>query len=297
MNTEIISQEIKNNISTTFTFSKPVQQFFVGFSRCLIQYPFPDHHVKEITIDLTKAQKSNNKVIVEPKLILKDTGNHSESQDSCITVVVIATIGEGNPLFQMKRSVKTDIDYELPPNDPILVKSALSLSFVQFPASDHHLQKYYSIIKTVIEPSKFNLKGESFLKDNTSNSGKGKVFGSVLIYTGNDSKLLSADFSSKEIGSSGLVCFGESFDGFDPMNYSLACFITRYKVSFKKSEDHHLLLFDVSAEIGENKIFEKEGSLYAELNLKSYLSDNGKNQFNIPHNSVNGFVIALNNKE
>lgn len=123
------------------------------------------------------------------------------------------------------------------------------------------------------------------------------MFGSVLIYSGNDSKLLSADFNSKEIGSSGLVCFGEAFEGFDPMNYSLACFITRYKVSFKKSEDHHLLLFDVAAEIGENKIFEKEGSLYAELNLKSYLSDNGKNQFNIPHNSVHGFVIALNNKE
>ena len=39
-----------------------------------------------------------------------------------------------------------------------------------------------------------------------------------------------------------------------------------------------------------------ENKIYAKLELKSFLTDNGEHKFDIPHNSVSGFVIAIKNK-
>lgn len=296
MNMEILSAEIKTNNSYKFLFSKPVQQFFVGFSRCVIQYPSPDHHVKEITIDLTNSNKFQNEVEVKPKLILSDTSNHTESYYSFITVVVMAIVEDGNPNVYMRNSVKINVAYDLPAENIKFIKSSLTLSFVQYPASDHHVYKYSSNIKPVLESTSFSLKGQSLISDLGGNSGKGKVFGNTLIYCGDDQKIIWADFDSRNIGNSGTICFGEFSEGFQADDYQLACFINGYKLSYTGPVDHHLLKFDIAAELSDNKLILNDGKIYANLDLKSFLIDNGKNQSDIPHNYIQGFVIAFNNK-
>ena len=292
MNIEILSAETKTNKKRTFTFSKPIQQFMVGFSKCIIQYPNPDHHVKEITIDLTNSQKNNNEIIVEPKLILKDTANHEQSYYSKVTIVVIAVVDDGNPNICIFNGIKTGVKYDLLP-DNTSVKSALNLSFVQFPESDHHVYKYSSSVVPVLEEKSFSLKGLSKICDKGSNSGKGKIFGSVLTYNETDQNIMCADFDSAKLGDSGSVCLGPAPELFQNDDYIVACFISSYCLSYNKNDDHHLLKFEVSAALNDEKLVEKDGSIFANLDLKSYLTDNGKNQFNIPHNTVSGFVVAI----
>lgn len=54
---------------------------------------------------------------------------------------------------------------------------------------------------------------------------------------------------------------------------------------------------EVGAELIDRKLFVENGEAFANLRLKSFLNDNAKNSFNISHNKVSGFVIAINNKE
>ena len=94
---EILKAEVKTNEPHTFSFSKPVQQYMVGFSGYVLKYDRPDHHVREISVDLSNAVKNNNEIIVTPQLKLNDNSGHHQSAQSYITVVVIANVGDGNP--------------------------------------------------------------------------------------------------------------------------------------------------------------------------------------------------------
>lgn len=139
---EVLSAEIQTNKTHIFTFSQTVVQYMIGFSKIVIQYPNRDHHVKEVTIDLTHSNQSNNEILVTPKLVMKDINGNNESNQSTIIVVVIATIGYGNANIYLLNNVKPDLEYVTPLPTASFVKSAIISSTVQYPKIDHHLCKY-----------------------------------------------------------------------------------------------------------------------------------------------------------
>ena len=261
------------------------------------EYLLTDHHVKRISIDLSDTRLNGTEIIVEPHLNLNDNDRkHTESLVSSIFITVIAIIGEGNPYFHMISEVKAHSIIELPQNT-VFVKSTLTTADVQYPAEDHHVWKYWTQITPVIEGNRCTLVGEAKLQDNGSNSGSGIAKGSVFVYAGNPQNVMCVNFDSRKLRGSGNLCFGKAPDDFQEKDYDLVCFVNRYDVSFESSDkDHHVLKVEVAANLINNCLIKDENKIYAKLELKSFLTDNGEHKFDIPHNSVSGFVIAIKNK-
>ncbi|KAK8892792.1 hypothetical protein M9Y10_030035 [Tritrichomonas musculus] len=294
MNLELLTAEVRNDEAHKFTFTRPVQQFMVGFSKFVLQFKPPDHHVKKIIVDLSDCKKNNNEVVVKPNLVLEDTGKKSKPGDMFVNVVVLASVGEGNRNVQMIDGLKINEEKDFPSNFTT-VRTALYSTFVQFPNVDHHLQKYSSIIVPYVKETTFSLNGQSMIYDKSS-SHCGKVQGSVIMYNKNDSHILCEDFDSRKYRGTGTINFGNPPQGFVPENYQIGCFIHGYELSYETGEDHHLLKIEVSIDVQDNKLFIKDGSVCANISLKAFLTDNGQNKFDIPHNIVSGFVVAFNNK-
>ena len=298
MNMEILTANVKTDESHTFSFSKPVKQFMVGFSQMNIEYPRPDHHVKQISFDLTDAKQVNNQIIVKPQLRINDNGGHKQSNQTSVTIVVIATVGDGNPNVQLYSGIKGHFKNQLSIENPTFVKSAITYSFIQYPADGHHMMRYNATVNTLVKPDSFIIRGQSFFSDRHPEHSieEGKIFGSTIVYNGNNQSVIFADFNSQNIGESGNVCFGDAVQGCNYENYEVGCFVDTFEVSFKNNTDHHVLKIELSAQLNEPKLFVNDGKVYTKLNLKSYLSDNGDNQYKIPHNKISGFLIAFNNK-
>lgn len=293
---EILSAEIKSNISHTFTFSDKVDKFIIGFSKILIEYPSTDHHLKRILYDVSNIQVNDREIVVTPKLRLNDASGNSESFDSIITVVIFATLGYKNTSVDMLTNVKTNVERILPLCNPVFYKSALSSSGVEYPDDDHHLNKYNSKIEFCLLDGSFTLKGQSTIQDRHEVSGTGEVYGSSIIYNGNDHRIMCADFDSEKVGNSGTVSFGKKHKKIHLQDYQLGCFISSFSLSFKSSEDHHVKQIEVSAELEEQNLIDQDGHLLAKINLKAFLTDNGKHHSDIPNNSVSGFILAINKK-
>lgn len=77
--------------------------------------------------------------------------------------------------------------------------------------------------------------------------------------------------------------------------YQIACFINSFDVSFKNGDDHHLKRIEVSCDLAEDKLVQEDDSIVAKVNLKSFLTDGGKNHYDVPHNIVTGYVVAFKN--
>lgn len=108
-------------------------------------------------------------------------------------------------------------------------------------------------------------------------------------------KVLCSGFRSEKVESSEFVCLGKHAKGIHLKKYKIACFISGFDLAFKHNGDHHLKRIEMSCELADDKLSKKDGSIYAQINLKSFLTNNGKNHFDIPHNSVSGFVVAFKN--
>lgn len=300
MNMEILSAEIKNNKTHIFSFTETVVQYMIGFSKFVINYPDRDHHVKEISINLTNIHQSNNEILVTPKLIMKDGSDNHETDQSMITVVVIATVGYGNPNIYLLNNVKPDINYDLPLQSISYIKSAISTTKVEIPGYDHHLCKYFSYTSLTSDYNTFMMKGDTFICDHGNNSGRGQILASAFICYSIDQRIFCADFSSETIGNSGTICLGEMPQNFNPNDYKFGIFVSEFHLSFgTEKDDHHVYKVEVSAEVCNGEVIQNE--ICAKINLKSFLTDNGKNgevnKSYIPHNKVSGFVIAFNNKK
>lgn len=295
MNMEVLTAEIKNNEPHTFTFSKPVNQYMVGFSKFVLQYKPPDHHVKKIVIDLSDCKQEGNNVTVKPNLIIDDTSKKSKPGDSSVNIVVLATVGEGNQNVQLHDGINANFENTLP-SESATIKSAIFSTNVQFNGEDHHLALYQSAVLPSLEGNKYQLTGNATIKDKHQ-ANTGQVRGSVIIYNKNDPNVLCQDFDSRTTSCFGPFYFENVPQGIRPENYQVACFIHGYQVSFKEGEDHHVLKIEVSAELPENKFEIKDGKPCVTLKLNAFLADGSKNQFNTPHNVVTGFVVAFNNKQ
>lgn len=295
---EILSASVKTDESYTFSFSKPVQQFMVGFSQCNIEYPRPDHHVKQISLDLTDVKQANNEVTIKPQLRINDNGGHRQSPQSSITIVVLATVGDGNPNVQLFSNVKGYFKNDFSIEDPTFAKTALTYSFIQYPSDGHHMMKYNATVNTLVKPGSFIIRGQSTYCDRHSEHKieDSKIFGSSIIYGGKDQKVILADFNSQKVGESGIVSFGDAVEGVNYADYEIGCFVDTFEVSFKNGTDHHVLKIELAVNLAEPKLFVSDGKINAKLNLKSYLQDNGDNKYKIPHNTISGFIIAFNNK-
>lgn len=293
MNMEIQTANIKSNEAHTFTFSKSVQQFMIGFSKFNLQYKPPDHHVKTIVIDLSDCKKNNNEIVVKPNLVLDDTSKKSKPGDMSITVVIIATVGPGNKNVELVDGLDVNVNNNLPNNNSI-VKSALYSTFVQFPNDDHHLAKYTSVIVPYNNGSTYSVNGQTLLGDQHG-STCGQVRGSVLIYSKYDKNILCEDFDSRKLSGTGEICLGNIPPEFRPEEYKVGIFIHGYEVSFE-SQDHHVLQIEVSAAVQNSALYVRDRMVYANINLKAFLTDNGKNQTNIPRNTITGFIVAFKNR-
>lgn len=298
MNLEILSSNVKTDESHTFSFSKPVLQYMVGFSTCNIEYSRPDHHVKKIKLDLTDVKQSHNEIIVKPQLRIKDISGHNQSSASSVTVNVIAVVGEGNPDIELASCVKGYFKNDLTNENPTILKSCLTYSCVRYSDEDHHVTKYSSEVSSFIKQNYYVLSGKSILRDTHKehNVDNNKIFGSSIVYNGFDKKVLCANFDSNIIGDDGIIQFGDICNTLDLRDYMVAAFIDGFDVSFKKNSDHHVLKIDLAASVKDEKLFVNNGKICAKVNLKSYLTDNGENQYSIPHNSISGFVLAINKK-
>ena len=292
---EVLSAEILNNKTYTFTFSQPVNQFIIGFSQFLLEYPESDHHLQKISVDLTNVHQQDNKILVIPRLRMSDASNNTESLDCKITVVVLAAIGKKSLNIYMKTGLKANVDYNFPLTNPTFVGSALTNSSVQYKEDDHHRSKFSSKIETVVNSNSFKMNGYSKIQDSRKNSSAGYVNGSVFIYNGTDHKILGSSFTSEKEGNSVLVKLGECSEEINPKQYKLACFINSFELLFKNSSDHHVKKIEVSCELDNENIVEDKGSLYAKIFLKSLLIDDGRNRSDLPNNSVSGFVVAFKN--
>lgn len=298
MNVEIQSAVIQTNNSHTFKFSKPVKEYVLGFSKCYMEFHRFDHHIKEISIDLTNSILNKNEVFVKPELKMNDDSNHRESEDSYITVVVLATVGDGNPDIHMINEIKKDEVNPIPTSGASSsLKPVLTCTSVHYHDTDHHIYQYFSTVEPVLESNSFSLKGQSVIQDHDGNAGNGIIIGSVIIRNGNNNEILFGDFDSKTIGGNGLVCLGDETKGINYDNYELGCFVNGYELSYGEDVDHHVYKIEISATFSEKKLVVKDGKVYANLNLKSFLADSDKNQFDIPHNNVTGFVIAISKSQ
>lgn len=291
MNVEVLKAEVKNSESYTFNFSKPVQQYMVGFSKFVLQYKPPDHHIKKIIIDLSDCKQTGNQVVVKPNLVFDDQSKKSKPGDTSVTIVIIATVGEGNQNIQLHDGLNANFENNLP-SDQATIKSAIFSSSVQFNDSDHHLYKYQSVVIPELNGNKYSLSGNVTLADKHG-SNNGQVRGSVIIFNKNDPSILCQDFDSRKNSCFGPLFFDNVPQGFNPDDYQVAWFLNGYQVSFEDGTDHHVLKIDVSADLPENKVVVKDGRACVILKLNAFLTDNGKNQFNTPHNVVTGFVIAF----
>lgn len=298
MNVELQKCEIRTNVPHTFSFTKPVKQFMVGFSSINIFYDRPDHHLKLLSFDLSNAVQNGNDVTVTPQLKLNDNSNHHQSSSCVATVIVIANVGEGNPNLNLYTNVEVNNQISWP-STPLYFKSGLVSGFSEYSGSDHHLFDYSTTIRPSIGSSGFYLAGESYIRDKGHQSklseGKGKVIGNAISYNSDDKKALFADFDSMKDGEIPTVCLGDAPADFYYGDFDVGVFISSFDVSFTNF-DHHILQVRVAASMTEELNLDS-GKVYAKLSLESYLVDNGNHPTKIPHNSVSGFVVAIRTKE
>lgn len=298
MNIEIQTAQIPNKETHTFSFTKPINRYIIGFSKLSLKFSKSSHHIKEISIDLTNSEVKGNEITITPQLRMKDSSDHKESSKSTIEIIVMATVNNGNSEIRMHSNVKTDQRNELPLINikPTFIKSTLIFSTSKYSKSDHHLHSYFSKISPVIDSNFFVLKGQSVIQDQNYHYGNGTVAGSVIIYYGQDKNVLCTDFDSKKIDKDSdeqTVCFGDVDKEFNCDDYQLACFVNNFLLSFENN-DHHVYELEISALLNDNKMFVKDGKAFAKVALKSFLADEGHHRINIPQNNIAGFIIAIN---
>ena len=291
---EILSAVINTNEKYVFTFSKNVQQFFVGFSELEVHFYDRDHHIRDIEIDIQNTQKSDNMVIIRPLVRITDRHNTCESFRSYLNVVVIALVGEGDPDVYMLNRVKVDENFELPWDKLTFIESSLTYTKVYYWDTDHHLAKYYSYVYPDSEENPYLIRGRTLMTDRHTRNQNGIVSADVIAYNGIDSHVLCRDFTSNDVGKNGSVCFGNKPQNFNPDDYKLACIIRKFDISFQKYTDHHLYQIKLQSNVENDKLFEKDGKIYANVNLTAYLEDSSKNRTDISHNELKCFIIAYN---
>lgn len=289
---EIRSAVINTGDQHSFSFSQKVQQFFVGFSELEVHFYDKDHHVRDIEIDLQNAQKNGNEVAIKPFVRISDRHEKSESFRSYINVVVIALVGEGDPDVYMLNRVKVNENFELPWDKVTFIKSSLTYTKVSYWDTDHHLANYYSFVYPDSEENPYLLKGKALMTDRHVRNQTGIVSADVIAYNGIDSNVLCCSFSSNNVGKYGSVCFGDKPQNFNPDDYKLACIIRGFDISFHGDTDHHLYQIHLKSKIENEKLFEKDGKIYAKVDLTAYLEDSSKNRTDIGHNELRCFIIA-----
>lgn len=293
MNLETLSATVETNKKYTFTFKQYVVDAIFGFSNVTVFYPEIDHHIKEIEIDLRNFTIFGNQISITPHLHIIDNTNHSESNKSSITIVVLAVIGTGNCNISMFSCVDSSENLETFSTGST-IKTALLYSKVRYAHIDHHVHRYMIAFNTYNVGNKTLINAKGVLNDCTKSvTERYQVMGSLLSYAGDDNCVLCTDFDSSKIQSSGIISFGKLPEGYNSEDFKLACFINEYDLSFVK--DNHLYKFDVSVKL-VNQPFFQNGELCVKVELKSNISDYKKCEIKIPNNKVKGFVVAFNDK-
>lgn len=293
MNVEVQKKTLRLNESYEFIFSGVVLHYIVGYSGFNLEFESLDHHVREISIDVRSSNKQGQKVTVKPHFVLCDHHtSHKTSEASKIDIVVLAIIGQDNPNLYIRSHYIIDGLKYIPENDITFFKTALSYSNVEYEIDeDHHVQKFLSYIYPSIKSSVIEIKTGTSIIDRELNFIRGETSGSVIYYVGNDKNILCAEYNSKKIGKSGQVSFGMAPENFSPDNYIVASFISEFSLSFDKPNDHHVKKLEVSSSFQD--LYLNNGEINTRVNLKSYITDRHYTEFDIPHNEVSGFLIAI----
>lgn len=294
MNVEILCHKIFCNQSHTFEFSKVVQRYLVGFSKCRLNYrEGTDHHVKEITIDLTDSNNEGRKVIVTPKLMLRDDSHNKEHATSFIEVVVIAIVGTGNNDVQILTGIQEDDDCQLTSEKiTFLCSSLLSLN-TYYKYSDHHVHRFYSYVRPSTKDKNFKLLGTTTMLDFKQHRGEGSTSGNVIAYFGKNRNIMCQEFEYRKNGRQSFLNFGKAPSNFNPQNYVFGCFIKEFSFFFEPRRGHHIEYFTISSSILENKIYKKNGNIMADLLLHGRISDRHDKGSNVEENDFSGFVILI----
>lgn len=298
MNIEILEQDIQTGCSHSFRFSRKVDQYIVGFSDIDCWFKGDSHHVKEISIDLTNTNKNGNMITVQPKLVMTDSSGHVQSLSSKIKVVVLATVGAGNPDVYLQTSVNAGEKYKLPFQDIEFIQPALYYSSVKFNGRDHHVASYSSNINIIQTSSKnYIIEGNSKIRDRHNTSGTGQVKGSVIAFKENAQDAFCGYFTqNNDYDNNVLVDLASETADFNENEYSFCCFISSFELSFKNGTDHHVYNFELSVKKKSENLITKKKTIYADLELKAMLKDLKTNKTNLPINKISGFVVAVRNQ-
>lgn len=294
----MLEQEINTGCSHSFVFSRKVDQYIVGFSSIDCWFRGDSHHVKEISIDLTQTNKNGNVITVQPKLVMRDSSGHIQSPGSSIKVVVLATVGAGNPDIYLQSSVNVGEKYELPFQDIEFIQSALFYSSVKFKGRDHHVANYSSNINIVqTSPKYYQIEGNSKIRDRHDKNGLGQVKGSIIAFKENTRDAFCGYFTQNNNNENRiLVDLADEDADFNENEYSYCCFINSFEFSYKNGSDHHVHNFELSVNKLSESLITKDKTIYADIKLKATLKDFKTNTSNLPINKISGFVVAVRNQ-
>ncbi|HEX5749728.1 MAG TPA: hypothetical protein VFZ09_26085 [Archangium sp.] len=292
MGLEIQSKNVSMNSATPseFNFNSEISQYVAGIASFQFSYGNDDHHIEQLSLNLTSNRPSSQKVTVSVTAIMSDSsGNQINLQNSYVTVTVIAWTGAStnavllNPAVSVANGGRSD-GINLPDSSEPILQAALAGFNFAYSDDDHHVQ---------------------FLQASVGSQQNGSV--GFITATAN-MKDDSGHFASTQSASGLLIASSTSQPGFVVVPYSdqspqvrtipmgtpvkdAVTFITGFQVQFAAQDDHHVYRLGA----GPDKVWVDTGdnTQVQTTGVQAWMADKSGNIQNNNKSSCSIIVVGI----
>lgn len=237
---EIQSQNVVlNGGSTPFNFSNPVTQFLAGVASFQLSYGSEDHHVEEMSIQLTTNKPSSNQVNVGANAVLQDASGHNiDLSASYVTVTVIAWTGSPTTFVLLSPSFTVQNDSQssgitLPAANDTYLQAVVGGFYLSYGDTDHHV----NLVETSVSASQSGNIG--FI---SATAGMNDASGNKAVNPSTNGSLIATSLSAPGfviVPYQGQSTNNPTISMGTPISAAVS-FLTGFHVQYADSDDHHV---------------------------------------------------------
>jgi hypothetical protein len=238
---EIQSQNVVlNGGSTAFNFNNSVTQFLAGVASFQLSYGTDDHHVEQMSIQLTTNKPSSTQVNVGANVVLQDASGHNiDLSASYVTVTVIAWTGSPSNQIVLSPSYTVQNGNQstgitLPTGNNYYLQSVLGGFYLSYGTEDHHV----NLVETSVSASQSSNVGfisvTAGMNDASGNQAVDPTANGSLIATSMSAPgFVIVPYQAQSGTNEPVIPMGT------PISAAVS-FLTGFHAQYGDSDDHHV---------------------------------------------------------
>ncbi|MCX4163401.1 MULTISPECIES: hypothetical protein [Paraburkholderia] len=276
-----------NGGSTTFTFDNSFTQFLAGVASFQLSYGSDDHHVEQMSIQLTTNWPGGAQVNVGANVVLQDASGHNiDLSSSYVTVTVIAWAGGSSNQIVLSSPVTVGNGQQSNgitlPNGNNILQSVLDGFFLSYGTTDHHVNLVEASVSASQSSNVGYIAVTAGMNDASGNQAVNPTATGSLIATSMSAPgFVIVPYQAQSSSNEPVIQMGT------PISAAVS-FLTGFQVQYPDSDDHHVKAIGA----GNNRTWvDPSSSSYAQTNgVWAWMyDDSGNNQDN--SNSYASIVV------